>query len=64
MKKSSDFSGQYAEKAETRSSGTGRVGLAFKIWIFSVENPRKKVENSIGSTLEFLAFLQALVLGI
>ena len=39
----------------------GRVGLAFKIRGFSGQKPRKRVENSIGSTLKFSAFLQALV---
>ena len=57
----SDFSGQYPEKAETRSSGMGRVGLDLKIRGFSGQKTRKKVENSIGSTLKFSGFLQALV---
>ena len=39
----------------------GRVGLAFEIRGFSGQKPRKKVENSIGSTLKFSVFLQALV---
>ena len=59
--KSSIFRVKYPEKPETRSSGTGRVGLAFKIRVFSGQKPRKKVENSIGATLEFSTFLQALV---
>ena len=61
MMKSSVFRVNNPEKTETRSSGTGRVGLAFKIRVFSGQKPRKKVENSIGSTLKFSVFLQALV---
>ena len=44
--KTSGFSGQYPKKPETRSSGSGRVGLGFiGFGFFRVGDPRR-VKNS------------------
>ena len=57
--KNSGFRVGYPKKPETRSSGSGRVGLLIRV--FSGQKTRKKLKIRVGSGFKNSGFLQALV---
>ena len=61
MIKSSGFRVGYPKKPETRSSGSGRVGLDLWVRVFSGQKTRKKLKIRVGSGFKNSSFFTTLV---
>ena len=61
MIKTSGFRVGYPKKPETRSSGSGRVGLAFLVRVFSGQKTRKSPKLRVNPGIKFSGFFTNLV---